>query len=148
MAWPCHDRPSVQVALQEANLVVVGRVLASKDYNQRGLVTGNTRSTWRMHRVVVQVLRGWKGAPRDTIILDTPPPDEDSGTARFQVNELYLLYLRSITDTDQPPRADTVTRIADLLRNSPDLVRCSRTAPLSAAAQDLAFLGEPKWVRP
>src|SRR5947208_17149768 len=89
---PCGERPTFQKAFEEATLVLVGRVLQSEAYQQQ-LVTGNSRHTWRMHRVVLEVSRGWKGQRRDTVLIDTPTPEEDSATTRFPVNDSCWLYL-------------------------------------------------------
>ena len=145
--WPpCGERPTFEKAFEEATLVLVGRVLQSEGYQQR-LVTGNSRRTWRMHRVVIEVSRGWKGQPRDTVLIDTPPPEEDSATTRFAVNESYLLYLHSVPDAAGQRREDTVGRIANLLWDHPEYLRCCRTVTLAAASQDLRPLGPPIWKR-
>src|SRR5512143_253801 len=121
--WPpCSTWVPVQQAFDQASLIVAGGVLQSHDYQER-LVTGTSRTSWRMHRVVLQVLRGWKGQPRDTVTFTTPPPDEDSGTVRFEPNEVYLVYLHSDLDAAGRSRETTTGQILDLLWDHPDCHR-------------------------
>ena len=143
--WPpCSTRVTVQQAFDQASLIVAGRVLQSYDYEER-LVTGASRSSWRMHLVVLQVLRGWKGQPRDTVTFTTHPPDEDSGTVRFEPNEVYLIYFHSDLDAAGRSRETTAGQIRDLLWDQPDFIRCSRTTKLAEAPDDLALLGPALW---
>jgi len=145
--WPpCSTRVAVQQAFDQASLILAGRVVQSYDYHQR-LIAGTSRTSWRMHQVVLEVLRGWKGQPRDTVTFTTPPPDEDSGTARFEPHAVYLVYLRSDLDAAARSRESTTGQAQDLLWNHPDFIRCSRTAQLTEAPVDLRFLGKPLWTR-
>jgi hypothetical protein len=146
--WPpCSTRVAAQAAFDQASLILAGRVVQSYDYQQR-LVTGGSRTSWRMHQVVLQVLRGWKGQPRDTVTFTTPPPDKDSGTVRFEPDGVYLVYLHSDLDAADRSRDSTAAQILDLLWDHPDFIRCSRTAKLTEAPEDLRFLGSAQWTRP
>src|SRR5438552_15490105 len=83
--WPpCGERPTFEKAFEEATLVLVGRVLQSKGYQQR-LVTGHSWHTWRMHRVVLEFSRCWNGQPRYTVLIYTPSLYADSDITRFAV---------------------------------------------------------------
>ena len=144
---PCSTRVTVQKAFEQATLVLAGRVVQSYDYQQR-LVSGTSRTTWRMHQVVLQVLRGWKGQPRDTVIFATPPPDQDNGTIRFELDGVYLVYLHSVLDAAGRSRDSTGGQVSDLLWDHPEFIRCSRTTGLTAASEDLGFLGQALWTRP
>ena len=141
----CSTQVTVREAVEQASLILTGRVLQSSDYNQR-MIVGTSRSSWRMHQVVLRVLRGWKGQPRDTIIFSTLPPDQDSGIARFELNRVYLVYLSS--QFDEAALRDTASlAVLSLLRDHPQFIRCSRTKELGAASEDLHFLGPPLWTR-
>ena len=141
----CSTHVTVQEAVEQASLILTGRVLQTSDYNQR-MIVGTSRSSWRMHQVVLLVLRGWKGQPRDTIIFSTLPPDQDSGVTRFELNRVYLVYLSS--PFDQAALRDTANlAVMSLLRDHPQFIRCSRTKALGAASDDLHFLGPPLWTR-
>ena len=144
---PCTTPIAVKTAFDQASLILVGKVVQSQDYQER-LVTDTSRTTWRMHRVVLKALRGWKGQPRDTIIFVTPPPDQDTNTIRFEPDHVYLVYLRSELDATGRTCASTAGQILDLLWDRPDFIRCSRSARLAAASEDLQFLGPAHWVRP
>ena len=143
---PCASRPTVQQAFDQATLVILGSVLGATDQTQQ-LVTGTSRRQWRMHQVVLRVVHGWKGEPRDTVIIHTAVPDDDSAAARFEPGELYLLYLHSPLDAGGYRRDSTAAQIAGLLWNHPQYLRCSRTTKLSVSSEDLHFLGQPRWVR-
>ncbi len=143
----CGPRITVEAAFEQADLVVEGLVLESHDFMERQGY-GDSAGTWHRQRVVVRVLRGWKGQPRDTIHITTPPPDEDSATVRFEPGQLYVLYLGSFLDSPAYRRGEGIDRMADLLLEFPRFMRCSRTGRLADATEDLEFLGEARWVRP
>ena len=79
--WPpCSTRVAVQQAFDQASLILAGMVVQSYDYQER-LISGTSRTSWRMHLVVLKVLRGWKGQPRDTVTFTTPPQRSEATTA-------------------------------------------------------------------
>ena len=143
--WPpCSTRVAVQQAFDQASLILAGMVVQSYDYQER-LISRTSRTSWRMHLVVLKVLRGWKGQPRDTVTFTTPPPEEDSATVRFEPNEVYLVYLHSDLDAAGRSRESTAGQILDLLWDHPDFIRCTRTTKLAEATDDLGFLGPALW---
>src|SRR2546430_12224734 len=117
--WPpCGERPTFEKAFEEATLVLVGRVLQSKGYQQR-LVTGHSRHTWRMHRVVLEVSRGWKGQPRDTVLIDPRPPGGATRPRGFEANEPYLLYRHPVPNAAGRRPEVMFGRIASLCGANP-----------------------------
>jgi len=138
-------RRTVHEAYTQASLVLVGKVLNSEDYQQQ-LIIDTSRTRWRMHRVTLEVLRGWKGQPRDTIMFDTSPPEEDSGATIFVPNQTYIVYLYSEFDASRR-RREELSPIEALLWNRPTFLRCSRSANVAHAGEDLRYLGKPKWRR-
>jgi len=104
--------------MMRSDAVFSGRVLEVIDRNQNGL----TQSSADPMEVIIEVDQIWKGIDESQVVVVTERDSASCGF-NFSVNQEYLIY--AAKDDDQ-------------LRAS----LCSRTALLSAAADDLTELGD------
>jgi hypothetical protein len=115
-AWACKCAPPPPVAdaLKEAAAVFEARVTKLTPLNSIELV------------VELNVVRGWKGADNEHVLLRTPKDSAACGI-EFSAGESYLVYAG-----EAPQEAPLPGLVA---------LRCGRTRLMSEAEEDLAVLG-------
>jgi|GEM_PF-1872231 len=118
-ACSCAAPPSVHEAVQQSAAVFSGKVISIQE--KQGLIFSSADPV----TVTLSVKRIWKGEPAQESRVLTALSEASCGYG-FQPNKDYLVY------AGQDDEGRLVTTL------------CSRTKPLSAAADDLAALGAGK----
>jgi LPXTG-motif cell wall-anchored protein len=123
LACSCATRESPAEALARADVVFRGRVTE--------VATERAISGYQFQRVTLRADTGWKGHVTREMRVYTGNGGGDCGYG-FKQDEEYLVYAY-VTRDDGPPQYFPVNALATGI--------CTRTAPVSRAADDLAALG-------
>ena len=138
-ACSCAVLPTVQAAVSDADAVFLGTVIRVTPVNQNAS-GGSYSLTPPSNEVIFSVSSAWKGALRPEVKVLTGTGGGDCGYG-FSAGDTYLVYAYS-----RHP-GSPVFVIGDLRVEIPLGTQqfgtsiCTRTAPLTLAAQDLAQLG-------